>query len=941
MPAAPPPPHLDKVLAHAGRQLNAVEGLRPGEQLPAYRRFLKIEEHRLRLRHRAGGGGLEICQARVELLDILLRHLFTHAWSAARGKNGQAPEPPVALLAIGGYGRGELNPSSDVDILFLHDLPDSGRERAAADDLVQQVLYLLWDVGFKVGHATRSVAEAIAHANKDDVSKTALLEARRIAGPGRLWETFHERFQRQCVRGKGRAYLRWRQEDQAARHVKFGSSVFVQEPQLKLGPGGLRDYHNLFWSARFVLGEATPAFLVERKLISEGERRDLARAHDFLLRVRTELHYLNGRALETLTLAFQGQIADRFDYPGRTILKRSEAFMKDLYRHARAIHLITDNAFGRLCREAEAAVTVVSPRLSDVLRRLRPTAPERFDGFFARDGLLYAERRDVFNEDPFRLLRAFAHLQERSLDLSPELTQLMRRRARLVNRTFTYARAARETFFGILSRRGNVARVLRRMHEVNVLGRFVPEFGDLTCLVQHEFSHRYTADEHTLVCLEKLDALVSDPASAERFPDYRKLFDKLADPAVLYLAILLHDTGKATSARQHAEASAFFAQKAAARLQMPPEARRELILLVDHHLTLSATAQTRNLEDPDTIAEFAGVVKNRVNLDALMLLTLADGQGTSDEGWSDWKESLVWQLYRATVRWLAEGEEEYRRSLRQREVRRVAVTGRLGPGWEDEIGAHFGFMPDRYFEAFDSEAVAGHLQLLHRFFARQLAEIEPRDALAFAVGWNPQPGRGHTEAIFAGWRRRGGLARIAGAFAAAGLNILGADAFERDDELALHVLRVCDNRRRAVTDPRDFATVEKTLVAALAVERFDFAPLLRKARGRQSAPLCSGAVALNRPRPPEIVFPTRIVTRDAPASRYTLLEVQTADRLGLLHDLLAALGRLDVRVALSRVATEKGGAIDSFYLTDADGGRIADPEILRRVRDAVREAVSA
>ena len=873
----------------------------------------------------------------MELLDILLRHLFTHAWTAARAKDHGAAEPPVALLAIGGYGRGELNPFSDVDLLFLHDLPATGRARAAADDLVQQVLYLLWDVGFKVGHATRSVTEAIAHANKDNVSKTALLEARRLAGPAEQWEAFRERFTRQCVRGKTQAYLRWRQEDQGERHRKFGQSVFVQEPNLKSGPGGLRDFHNLFWSAYFVYGEPSSAILEEHKLISGTERRELARAQDFLLRVRTELHYLNGRAMETLTLAFQGQIADRFSYPGRTILKRSEAFMKDYYRHTRALHLITENAFGRLCREADAVDP--APGLLNRLGLRRPALPERFDGFVARDGLLYAERRDIFHEDPFRLLRAFAHLQERGLNLSPELAQLIRRRARLVDRTFTYARAAREIFFGILSHRGQVARVLRQMHEVNLLGRYVPEFNGLTCLVQHEFSHRYTADEHTLVCLEKLDALVNDPASAERFPEYRKLFDGLADPAVLYLALLLHDTGKATNARQHAEASAFFAQKAAARLQMAPEARRELILLVDHHLTLSSTAQTRNLEDPDTVAEFTGIVKNRVNLDALMLLTLADGQGTSDEGWSDWKESLVWQLHRRTARWLAEGAEEYRRSLQQREVRRVAVKTRLGPGWEDEIGAHFGLMPDRYFESFNGDAVAAHLQLLRRFFARQWDAGEPRDALNFAVAWTPQPRRGHTEAVFAGWRWRDGLTRIAGSFAAAGLNILGADAFERDDELAVDVLRVCDSQRRAVTDPRDFALVERTLTAALAEEDFDFAPLLQKARRRAKAPRCSGATTSRRPQAPEIIFPTRIVTRDAPSSRYTLLEVQTADRLGLLHDLLAALNRLEVRVALSRVATEKGGAVDSFYLTDVEGRRLADPAALRRLRDAVRAAV--
>ena len=243
--------------------------------------------------------------------------------------------------------------------------------------------------------------------------------------------------------------------------------------------------------------------------------------------------------------------------------------------------------------------------------------------------MIYPEERDVFLHDPFRLLRIFEHAQTRDLRLSSEVQQLIRRRLRLINRTFQYASSARRTFTAILSRRGKVGRILRAMHEVDVLGAYLPEFGELTCLVQHEFFHRYSADEHTLVCIEKLDGLLTSEST--KFADYRRLFENLPDPFVLYLALLLHDTGKATSARHHAEASALFAQKVAARLQLSSERRRSLILLVDHHLTLSSTAQRRNLDDPATIAEFAHIVKDRATLDALMLLTLADGQGTSDE----------------------------------------------------------------------------------------------------------------------------------------------------------------------------------------------------------------------------------------------------------------------------------------------------------------------
>ena len=345
--------------------------------------------------------------------------------------------------------------------------------------------------------------------------------------------------------------------------------------------------------------------------------------------------------------------------------------------------------------------------------------------------MIYPAVREVFKQDPFRLLRVFAHMQDRDLRLSSELAQLIRRRRRLINRTFQYAKAARETFIGILSKRGKVGRILRAMHEVDVLGDYLPEFGELTCLVQHEFFHRYSADEHTLVCVEKLDALLQNPADP-RFADYRELFEKLPDPFVLYFALLLHDTGKATSARHHAEASALFAQKVAARLQLSSDRRRALILLVDHHLTLSSTAQRRNLDDPATVAEFAQIVKDRPTLDALMLLTLADGQGTSDEAWSDWKESLVWQLYRSTRKYLAEGEAGYRANRRERDKQRRAVTAELDSSYTEEIDAHFQGMPDRYFETFDAATVADHLRLI-----RQVSSPTAPGTTAPTLLWPP------------------------------------------------------------------------------------------------------------------------------------------------------------------------------------------------------------
>ena len=310
----------------------------------------------------------------------------------------------------------------------------------------------------------------------------------------------------------------------------------------------------------------------------------------------------------------RGQIASRLRYPPQKNLpRRTEAFMRDYYHHARAMALITQTLFTRLVENSPADAVKPASKLRRLFSLRSAPATERFDGFISQAGLLYPARPDVFTQDSFRMLRVFEHAQTRNLRLSSELQQLIRGSLPLVNnRTFQYARAAREIFLGLLSRRGQVGRILRAMHEVDLLGAYLPEFGELTCLVQHEFFHRYSADEHTLVCIEKLDQLLD--ATNPRVSGYRKIFEKLKDPATLYLALLLHDTGKATSARHHAEASAVFAQKVATRLQLSSEHRRSLVLLVDNHLTLSSTSQRRNLDDPATIIEFSHIVEGSAGI---------------------------------------------------------------------------------------------------------------------------------------------------------------------------------------------------------------------------------------------------------------------------------------------------------------------------------------
>jgi [protein-PII] uridylyltransferase len=710
--------------------------------------------------------------------------------------------------------------------------------------------------------------------------------------------------------------------DQVARHKKFGDSVYLQEPHVKSGCGGLRDYQNLLWMTYFKEGSLSTNQLVGKDWLSEADQRRIETAYDFLLRLRTDLHYASGRATDILHLNIQEQTAKRLNYSPRNGQLRSEALMRDYYEHTRNIFRVTERITAQF---ASGRVTSRTRSLFSFLPLIRPEKTPIGGSFFIRNKQLHLARRDVFRKDPEQMMRAFRLAQEHDLDLSPEAADLLSRSLRQVTRTYQYARGPREIFKAILSRKGEVGRVLRAMHRVDFLGRYIPEFGQLTCLVQHEFLHRYTADEHTLVCIDKLDALTQtdDP----KLIAYRKIFEQLDVAFILYLALLLHDTGKAIGARPHSEASALFAQRVATRLQLSSEQRKSLILLVDHHLTLSRIAQQRNLDDPATVAELAKIVKHQKNLDALMLLTLADGQGTSAEAWSDWKESLVWELFHETSRYLADQKSYYEQTKIERESLQASVAENLSPDYADEIEAHFDFMPDNYFRGCDVPKIIEHLKLFRSFLVNVSSRGE--QPLAPAIMWKPFTEQGHSLVSFWTWERGQLLAKIAGSFSVVPINILSADIFPRGDNVVLGVFRVCNTKAHAVTDPCEFELVEQTLRRALEDENFDFLPLIERAKYQSRLGPAPG-----------IEFPIRIGMDSKTHPIYTLIEIQAPDRLGLLYDILACLDRENVSIALSRINTQDGAAIDTLYVVDRFAhAKITDSHRITAIQRHLQNAI--
>lgn len=884
-------------------------------RLAACRRFLKSASLRIRQEHRCGVGGRTVARERSQVIDILLRHL----WREVLSERGEETEG-LAIIATGGYGRGELNPCSDIDIMFLH-RPISGEDEKTLHAAIEAVLYLLWDVGLKVGHSTRTVAQALAHGNEDGESKTALIEARLVTGDEDLAMELADQFQKKCMRGKEADFIRWRLDDQARRHEKYGDTVFMQEPHIKEGCGGLRDYHNLLWIAYAWKRLRNTRKLVDEGIMTTGERDQVERAVDFLMRARNEMHFLADRANDQLTLPVQGRVAGGLGYDQRPPFRRVEAFMKDYYSATQDIFFLTNACARRMAQTGVAKKKAWFPFLSGQGGKV-----ERTDGFIIASGEINAENQGVFGEDPTRLLRVFLLAQRRNLTLGFELLRLIRRRLKMVDQRYLALKTTREMLLEILRHKGQVGRILRLMHQCGLLGKLVPEFAPLTFLVQHEFFHRYSTDEHTLVCLEELDRLMQIKDAGGRAARYQELMRGVEHAEVLHLAVLLHDAGKGHTKRDHAEMSAFLAVRAAKRLRLPPEQLKLLAFLTDHHLTMSLTAQRRNVDDADTIRDFARIVEDPLRLDHLMLLTYADGRGVSGgAGWSDWKETLIWQLFDETKLFLM-GSPEFERKAAERVSRlrgevEALVSRELSA---EEIEVHFRLMSGRYLQIMDAHQIAHHLRAIRAFVASIETAGNPLEPV---ISWEHRQDRGHSLMTLVTWNREHVFSRTAGAISVGGLDILRADVFTRADDIVVDTFWVCTDRDEAVTDARDQKAVERILRGAFGQAEYNFEPELARIRSKMRFDKWSGED-----------FPTSLTIDNESLKDYTLVEIETPDRLALLHDIVLNLTAEGVQIMFARIETEKGAAIDTFYVVGSNGGKITDEALLDRIKHRLLDA---
>jgi [protein-PII] uridylyltransferase len=884
----------ETIRSHARERLAAAGAeAAHARRVQLFRRFLKLETDRLRMRHRMGLGGREVAAMRSYQVDQAVIRACQVAVELA-GPEAAPALGRVAIVALGGYGRAELAPYSDVDLLFLHD----GRPGPEVRSFVEQVLLLLWDSGLSVGQSFRSSKECLAIAREDLHSRTALTEARLVTGSAEQWGELLTAREGLLVDRRAReAFEGAMRREYAERHAKQQGAVCVQEPNVKEGVGGLRDLHTVLWIAHASLGGGLAA-LESAGWIGARDHEAARRAYDFLLRVRNEAHFSTGRKSDLLTLDLQNELAQRLDVRPRHGLLGSEVLMREYYRRASEI--------------AELARTVVTrdaPTSRSVLTLLRERRAGR--RFHVRNGRL--EARSGVTGGGGAIIEAFAAAQAEDVPLSAELRAEVRSRLSLIDADVRRDRSVARTFLDILRWRGRVGRALRAMHETGVLGRYLPEFGRVSFLVQHDFFHRYTVDEHTLRAIEALDEVALGVGGSERA--LGRVFDEVEDAAPLYLGLLLHDVGKGRGGA-HVAHGARVAPRVCERLGMETERAADTVFLVSAHLEMSQLSQQRDLSEPGPIAAFAERVGRLERLDQLLLLTYADHRGVGPGIWNEWKSRLLWELYDRTRERLA----GHPLAAAPGQAARARAAEKLLASFPAaEVGRHLASLPERYLRATNAEHVERHFRL-----------ASGRGDAALALDWRDLASGHGTELTVVADDRPGLFADIAGTLTANGVDILSVDLFSRADGVVIDTFRVAEQTDHQPIRPERRARVEAALPEAVRGS-LDVAAAVERWRARTPVKVLRawGRAA----RPPSVRFDNE------GAAVATVIEVRAQDRPGLAWTIAATLAALGMDISFAKVATAKALALDVFYVTDGRGQKL-ESESLPRVEAALLAALA-
>ena len=859
----------------------------------------------VRRRFDAGATGTEVVRSLCYLADQMVRIVHDHVTQQLYPSANPSTGELLSLVALGGYGRGELAPQSDIDLLFL--LPYKMTPRS--EQVVEGMLYLLWDIGYKVGHATRSVDDCIRLSKGDTVISTSLLEARWLWGDQSLYLELRRRYDKEIRNAgrKGRAgtkFIEAKLAERDKRHKKMGDTRYSLEPNIKDGKGGLRDLHTLYWIAKFLYNVDDITALVEKGVFTRAEVKRFQKAQSYLWILRCHLHYLTGRPEERLTFDMQMEIAPRLGYTAHAGSRDVERFMKHYFLVAKDV--------GDLTRIFCAALEAEHDRRSRFRLPLL-AGRRRLSGFRLEGDRLTVKDPRVFAEKPTEMLRIFKVAQEHDLDIHPQVLRWITQNLKHIDKDMREDPAANEVFLSILTSPKDPETALRRLNEADVFGRFVPEFGRVVAQMQYNMYHHFTVDEHTIFALGILHDIEQGKLS-EIAPIATEVVHKVLSRRVLYLAVLLHDIAKGRPG-DHSEVGARVAEKLCPRMGLTAAETETVAWLVLHHLAMSHTAFQRDIDDPQTIQDFAELVQSPERLRLLLVLTVADIRAVGPNVWNAWKASLLRELYWRTEEVLTGGLTTQKRDQRvtnAKENLAAALTG-----WSSkDIKAHLRRGHPAYWMAFDAETLQRHGELVRE------AEAQRR---ALTVDTRVDIYRDATEVTVYTADVPGLFSRIAGALAVAGATIEAARIFTLTNGMALDSFYIHDAAggpfQQSAKLARLSAAIEKALSGKLNI-------LEELAKRRSQIPSRLRVFKVS----PRVLI-------DNNASRdHTVIEVNGRDRPGLLYQVTLALTKMRLTIKSARIATYGERVVDVFYVQDAKGQKI---ESIRRCATIEKNLLAA
>jgi [protein-PII] uridylyltransferase len=832
-----------------------------------------------------------LCLVQDEIIQILYASATRHLYRSSIPSG----EERMAVVATGGYGRGLMAPDSDIDLLFI--LPY--KQTAWGEQVAEAILYCLWDMGLKVGHATRSVDESIRQARGDMTIRTAILETRFLTGDKALYEELVTRFDSEVVQGTAAEFVTAKLAEREERHRRGGQSRYLVEPNVKDGKGGLRDLHTLFWIAKYVYRVRDPRELVARGVFDAQEYRTFRRCEDFLWSVRCNLHFVSRRPEERLSFDMQREIAQRLGYTSHPGMQDVERFMKHYFLIAKEVGNLT----AILCAKLEDQQAKPAPALTRMMAKLRPAiirqrVPDS-DDFIIDNNRINLAAPDVLKHDPVNLIRLFRLAQKNNLAFHPDAMRTVTRSLKLINSALRENPEANRLFMEILTSE-NAEIVLRRMNETGVLGHFIRAFGRIVSMMQFNMYHHYTVDEHLLRCVGILQEI--ERGGNDEFIVASDLMRKIRPEhrAVIYITVLLHDIAKGRP-EDHSIAGARVARRLCPRLGFNAADTELVAWLIEEHLTMSTVAQSRDLSDTKTIENFAAVVQSVEQMKLLTILTTADIRGVGPGVWNGWKAQLLRTLYYETEPVLTGGFSEVNRAQRigmaQREFR-AAFTE-----WpEQELNAYI----SRHYPAYWLKVELDR-KIRHARFLR--ASEEAGHKLAINVGYDEA--RAVTELTILAVDHPWLLSVIAGACASAGANIVDAQIYTTTDGRALDTIAISREYDRDDDEGRRATRIGDMIEDVL--------------EGKLRLPEAVAKRAASKGKSRPFVVEPEVIINNQWSDRYTVIEVSGLDRPGLLYQLTTAISKLNLNIASAHVATFGERARDVFYVTDLLGAQINAP----------------